>query len=535
MNSKGEGVIERNRNFAFRGSVVFMASCIAMEIVFLLGYIFKFLIVPGVVPIITAIGFIFGLLLTILCKKKIMVSSAPYILTTGAMIFLTVCLGFLDPIARIPFFLIYIYIIIIPTLYLGVNIGIYNTFLFDLAYIIMVFITRPYYLDTHIEVELVKVAILTFIIWVIISHLGDNIERLRKISDATLKAADGDLTIRIRDEKGDEVSRLAHSLNLLFENELAIVRAVISIADNLSEMSEHIASTANELSASSSEIVHSTQQFAGATNEQFDELNKTIGLSKNLSEVNFNVVGNVKKIEDFSVGVSDNASNGLKQSDIVINNIELIREKYDYLNSLMKKLQDISSTINRIVITINAIAEKINILALNASIEAARAGEYGRGFSIVADEISRLADSSQESASEISKIMNEMMSSIETVSQGTEEVNKSITDGSIVIRSTVDSLKDISNRVLQLNSAIKDIKKVISNEEEVITEITKQVERSYNIARQNSEAAEEILSSLQEQAAASEEFSATSEELVSVANRLKQIIEHFKIQSNSNQ
>ncbi len=534
MNSIDNKSLDRNR-ITMRGSAILMASCTALEVIFFLGYIFKFLLVPGIVPLITALAFLFALFIYILSKKGAAVPSTPYILSTGAVIFLTIGLGFLDPFARIPFFLIYIYIIIMPTLYLGKNIGLYNIFLFDLSYIIMVLITKTYYPNTYIEIELVKAAILTFILWIIISHLGDNIKRIQKISNAVAKASEGDLTIRITDERGDEISRLTQNLNILIQNLSGIVKAVISIAGNLSEMSKHIASTANELATSSSDIVHSTQQFAGATNEQFDELDKTIGLSKNLSEVSFDVVANVKKIEEFSVDVSDNASAGLKQSDIVINNIELIKKKYDYLDSLMQRLQDISSTINKIVTTINTIAEKINILALNASIEAARAGEYGRGFSIVADEISRLADSSQESASEIGKIMNEMMDSIKTVTQGTGEVNKSITDGSVVIRSTVNSLKDISNRVLQLNQAIKDIKKVISNEEEAITEIVKQVEKSFGIARDNAAAAEQILSSLQEQAAASEEFSATSKELISAANQLKQIVEHFQIKSEPEQ
>ena len=199
-------------------------------------------------------------------------------------------------------------------------------------------------------------------------------------------------------------------------------------------------------------------------------------------------------------------------------------------SSLMAQLQDTSYAISKIVKNIDAIAEKINILALNASIEAARAGEYGRGFSIVADEIKKLADSSQGSASEIAKIIKQMVESQQTVAESTEEVNTAIKNGSVVIKSTADALTDISSKVLELNTAIKNIKEVIATEEEEITSMIKQIESSHTISEENSTAAQQILASIQEQSAASQEFSASSKELVSMANKLKEMVQRFTVE-----
>jgi len=314
------------------------------------------------------------------------------------------------------------------------------------------------------------------------------------------------------------------------ETESKMIKVIGETVNSLTDMSKQVASTANEIASSISEIAQTTQMMNSGITEQFNELEKTITRTKSLEQASYDVVNNVKKIESFSLSVSESASNAIEQSDVVTSNIELIGKRYAYLTSLLTKLQDVSTTINKIIKTMDSISEKINILSLNASIEAARAGEFGRGFSIVADEVKKLADSSQESASEIGKITREMMDSINTVTESTEEVNKAITNGTVVIKSTVESLKGISNMVLELNTAIKNIKDMISQEEGEINDIVRRVESSHSISKDNTAAAEQILASVEEQSAASEQFSATSEQLVAVSKKLKEMIQNFKIE-----
>lgn len=526
-----EELREKEKNFTIKASRTVVVFCILLELLYIFGVIFKFLYIPELIVLLTAVLLISGFVLFILCKRGIFSSIMPYLIMILTILVLSISLGFINPSLRIPFFLIYFYVILHPSIFLGKKYGILATFLSIISYLVVVFLTQAKYPYVSLQTEAMRIVFLTVIALLLIFEFDNDLKRIFEIRKVAGMAEHGDLTgrIEITDDK-DDIAFLAHSFNRVLKTEANLVRLIMDIVESLTDMSEQIATTASEMAASSSEIVHTTQKMTEGINEQHLELDQTISTGKTLSELSFDVVSNVKKVEEFSVSVSDSAGNAIKQSDVVIKNIELIGERYSYLISLMSKLQEISSTINKIVNTIDSISEKINILSLNASIEAARAGEAGRGFSIVADEVKKLADSSQGSASEIGRIIKEMMESIKTVTVSTEEVKKAINDGSVVIKSTVDFLRSISNNVLELNEAIKNIKDMISKEEQQITDIIKQVEGSHNIAEENTAAAQQILASLQEQSAATQEFSATSQELVSVANKLKEMIKTFTVE-----
>ncbi|MBN2619694.1 methyl-accepting chemotaxis protein [candidate division WOR-3 bacterium] len=521
--------LSKVKDFSRRGSISTMAFCLLLEVVFLADRFLKFLNVEPIVPLIAFSAFIFGAVVFLLCRRGIVSPVIPFLITTVTAGLLTFALAYVNPFIRVPFFLIYFYIIIHPAEFLGRINGLYAVVIIDVFYLIMVFATHSRHPWLDLNIEILKLLILTFIGLLLVIDFDRTIQRLHRIRAATTEAEKGNLAVRVDDSKTDEVGFLARSFNRIITAQGDLVKMIRDVVMNLTDMSEQIAGTASEMASSSSEIVRTTQRMTEGINQQHEELDTTITTGKTLSEVSYNVVNNVKKIEEFSVGVSDSASSAISQSDVVIKNMELIGERYGYLTTLMTKLQVISNTINKIVNTIDSIAEKINILSLNASIEAARAGESGRGFSIVADEVKKLADSSQNSASEIARIIKEMMESIQTVTVSTEEVNKAISDGSVVVKSTAESLSGISSSVLELNDAIKNIKEIISREEQQITNIIKQVESAHGIAEENTAASEEILASIEEQSAATEEFSATSQELVSVANRLKDMVESFKV------
>jgi len=519
----------KEMDYTLKGAIATIAYCLIIEFVFLFGWLFKFLYVSYVPPLIAGIVFLFGLALYLLCKKNFVSPLMPYLVTATTTLALTIALGFVNPLIRIPFFLIYFYIVFHPAVLLGLLNGAFAVVLVDLAYLIMIFATRSLYPEMSIGLEVVKLVFFTFITLMLIFNFDRNLKRIRNIRILLGKAEQGDYTVHVHDNEKDEIAFLGHSVNRLVESQSGLIRLIFETTTALSEMSEQMAKTANEMSTSVASIVTTTQNMTDGTNEQFNELDRTIQVGKSLSEISFEVVNNVKKIEEFSLNVTNRASSALSQSDVVVQNIELIGDRYSSLIKLMNKLQDISSAISKIVETINTISEKINILSLNASIEAARAGEYGRGFSIVADEVKKLADNTQASAMEIGTIINEMKDSIRIVTESGEEVKKAIASGSVEIKSTTDSLKSISSRVLELNTAIKNIKDMISREEREITNIIGQVERSHGISKDNSASAEEVLSSLEEQSAATQEFSATSEELVAVANKLKEMVKNITL------
>ncbi|MEO0156327.1 MAG: HAMP domain-containing protein, partial [candidate division WOR-3 bacterium] len=249
-------------NFAKKGSMATMLFCLLFEVVFLFGAILKFFPVPVVIPVLTAIVFFFGLVIYILSIKNIYSPVIPYIITTVTATILTFCLSFIQPQLRIPFFLIYFYIILHPGYLLGIKNGIYAIALVDFAYVLMLVLTQNLYPEINLGMELVKLIFLTFVSFLLIIDFDRDLVRLKELREILKKVEQGDLNVHI-EEKGapDEIYFLGRTIKTLVETEANIIKLVVDTSKQLSEISAQIASTSNELSTAISEIVSTTQKM----------------------------------------------------------------------------------------------------------------------------------------------------------------------------------------------------------------------------------------------------------------------------------
>lgn len=125
------------------------------------------------------------------------------------------------------------------------------------------------------------------------------------------------------------------------------------------------------------------------------------------------------------------ASSIQKMSDDIVNKTQGVFEKLEVLIDRTKKINDATKTIQ-------AIANKTNMLSLNASIESARAGEYGRGFSVVAQQMQQLANTSKEASSEVFVLLKELSGETAKIE---EELNSLLAD--------VNMQSDFSKKLLE--------------------------------------------------------------------------------------
>ncbi len=211
-------------------------------------------------------------------------------------------------------------------------------------------------------------------------------------------ALTGDSNMRHKEELAVNTKQLA-LINSMLDGLRNITRRLDMTARSYTATAAHLtgntqqqAALVEESTASMEEIATAIEQVSFKVKNQSEEIS---GIEKAMDSLNSLIVDLSQKADD----MMKEASNAMKQG------LEADRVSAAVMES-MKEIHGNSEKIREITDLITDIADKTSLLALNASIESARAGEAGRGFAVVADEISKLADSSTESAKEISKLIS---------------------------------------------------------------------------------------------------------------------------------
>jgi methyl-accepting chemotaxis protein len=200
-------------------------------------------------------------------------------------------------------------------------------------------------------------------------------------------------------------------------------------------------------------------------------------------------------------------------------------ESVTEINALNERMKEISN----IVKLIADISSQTNLLALNAAIEAARAGEHGRGFAVVAGEVRNLAGESKTATNQI----GELISSIQDNSNKTATAIKSsyneIQSGIESVNKTIEGLNRITSESNVVAQGVTEITKATEDQAQATTRVMAGMEQSRVITRENQERMEDMAALAEETSASTEEIASASAELAGMAERLKKMMEQFKL------
>jgi methyl-accepting chemotaxis protein len=306
------------------------------------------------------------------------------------------------------------------------------------------------------------------------------IGRVRVVSDAIDRIADGDLTSRPARHSRDEVGRMGDQL----DRATATLRSTIS---RISGSSQTLAGSAQEMAEASGRIAVNSEQTSSRAGR----------VSASAEQVSANVASVAAGSEQMSASIREIATSAADAAGVARGAVEVAQSA----TSTVAKLGVSSGEVGNIVKVITSIAEQTNLLALNATIEAARAGEAGKGFAVVASEVKDLAQETAKATEEISSriqaIQADTSAAVEAIAQIAEVIER-INAYSDTIASAVEeqtaTTSEIGRSVAEAAGGSTEIAQTITGVAEAAQSTNESVGESRRTAGELSRLADELQS-----------------------------------------
>ncbi|WLV24088.1 methyl-accepting chemotaxis protein [Aciduricibacillus chroicocephali] len=355
------------------------------------------------------------------------------------------------------------------------------------------------------------------------------IRQLSGIIGIMQKVANGDLRERLDTSGTDEISQVKKNINQMLDAFSSLVSKITSTTRHVAASSGELAQISHDSSQASTAISQSVDSVADSSEAQYQASEQAAAATDEMALGIMNIAESAIQVSSSAQLVSGQVEQGNSDVKQAIGQITVASGTVKESAAIVQSLKEKSQEVHQIITLISEIADQTNLLALNASIEAARAGEHGQGFTVVANEVKKLAVQTGDATVDIRNIIDEIIQSTGTASEsmndGLEEVQNSM--GQIEkLGGIFDSIRNAFNDVnSQIESVSSRAEQISAGTEEVsaatqdVTTVFKTVLDELN----------EVAASAKHQSEMDASIAAASETLTRMANELEELTQAFKI------
>jgi twitching motility protein PilJ len=327
-----------------------------------------------------------------------------------------------------------------------------------------------------------------------------NQQAILRLLDEIGSLADGDLTSRA--QVTEEITgAIADSINYTIDELRRLVAGINTAAQQVTTATGEAQTTAGQLLQAAQKQAEGIQ----------DAGQSVVQMAQSMTDVSQSASNSVK-VAQSSLSAAEKGAQAVQNA---IRGMNDIREQIQETSKRIKRLGESSQEIGEIVQLISDITEQTNVLALNAAIQAASAGEAGRGFTVVAEEVQRLAERSAEATKHIGAIVKSIQRDTQDAVEAMERSTRGVVEGT----KTAD----------EADQALREIEQVSNQLAELIGGISNATEQQAASATRVATAMNEILAITQMTTDGTRRTAASAERLTALANDLKASVSGFKL------
>lgn len=322
------------------------------------------------------------------------------------------------------------------------------------------------------------------------------------VQEVVSMAAQGNLTSDMMIfSSNDSISHVAAGVKTMLENLNSLVKQVQISGIQVTSSATQIAANAKEHEATVAEQAASTNQIMSTITE--------------ISATGKELLTTMQEVKKVVHNTSELATDGHNSLVSMENTMGQMQSATENISSKLAILSEKADNINTVVTTINRVADQTNLLSLNAAIEAEKAGEYGRGFSVVATEIRRLADQTAVATWDIEQTVKEMLSAVSAGVMSMDKFSEEVSRG----------VSDVATVGAQLTHIIQQVQALLPRFETVSEGTRLQAEGAYQIK----ESMIQLNEMAQQTAETLKQSGVSVEQLKDAARGLQQGVSTFKV------
>ena len=326
---------------------------------------------------------------------------------------------------------------------------------------------------------------------------------------------------RVNDANQAAILRLMNELQTVAEGDLtqqatvteditgAIADSVNYTVEELRSLVEQVQTTVGRVTETTSQVENTSTELLAASTEQLREI-------RNTGDEVLQMAG---RINDVSAQAQETASvarqslaaaeSGLSAVNNAIGGMNAIRDQIQETSKRIKRLGESSQEIGEITELISDITEQTNVLALNAAIQAASAGEAGRGFSVVAEEVQRLAERSGDATRQIAAIVRTIQTDTQDAVGAMERSTQGVVEGARLSDAAGSALGDIDRVTRELADLISRISAEALKEAQSANVVAANIQHIFAVTEQTSEGTRSTAQMVRELSRSAEELKAS--------------------------